>query len=148
MRTELKAVALVVGVCSSVLAGCNRETTAEDVCHALEKEKIAESCEEGAVPNFIVPRYKSQWTFKMAALSETTDPVFGKLPKPSGGVIQFESLDDRDVAVRRLAGANSVLPILPFVHKLEKPPMLVVMPKHDDSLVSKGLLERLYGYDK
>lgn len=146
MRRDLTAVVLSVGLCG--VLGCNREPTAESVCHALEKEKIAEACQEGPVPNFIVPRYKSQWTFKMAALSETTDPVLGKLPKPSGGILQFESVDDRDVAVRRLAGANSVLPIFPFTHRLEKPPMLVVMPKHEESLTSKSTLERLFGYDK
>lgn len=148
MFRDFQAVVLIAGVCGSVLMGCNREPTAEAVCHALEREKIAEACQAGPVPNFIVPRYKSQWTFDLAALPERTDPVLGKMPKPSGGILQFESLEDRDVAVRRLAGANSVLPIYPFVHKLEKPPMIVVMPKHDDSLASKAVLERLYGYDK
>jgi len=143
MRRVIETVVVLVA-----LAGCNREPTAEGVCRSLEQEKIAEECADGPAPTFSVPRYKSQWTFKMAELSETTDPILGKMPKPSGVVIQFESVDDRDVAVRRLAGANSVLPVLPFVHKLDKPPMLVLMPRHDESLRSKGVLERLYGYSK
>jgi hypothetical protein len=146
MHRVIQEMSVLVAVLVAV--GCNRGPTAEGVCRSLEQEKIAEACVEGPTPTFDVPRYTSQWTFKMAELSETTDPVLGKLPKPSGGVIQFESLEDRDVAARRLAGANSVLPVLPFVHKLEKPPMLVVMPKHEGALRSSGVLERLYGYNK
>jgi hypothetical protein len=73
--------------------------------------------------------------FRIAAAEERPDPVLGKLPRPSGVIVQFESIPDRDEGVDYVNGANSVLPVFPFVHRLEKPPMLVLMPGHEDSPV-------------
>jgi hypothetical protein len=133
---------------TALIASCSRSPTAESICHQLEKEQIAEACREGAPPNFSVPRHGAQWTFMLAEGKETVDPILGKIPKPSGGIIEFESVADRDVAVEYVNGQNKVLPFFPFVHRLEKPPMLVLMPKHETSARTKGLLERLYGYDR
>lgn len=144
MYSISRAVAIVL--LGGLVASCKRQPTPESICQTLQREKIAEDCKEGPVPVFDVPRHGAQWTFRMAELKESVDPVLGKMPKPSGGIIQFDSIDDRDVAVQRLNGANSVLPVLPFIHKLENPPMVVVMPKHDGALRSQGVLERLYGY--
>lgn len=137
---------LIASVALGHLSGCNRQRTSEVVCRALEQEKIAEGCKEGAHPLFAVPRHGSQWTFAVAGTKETFDPILGKGPKPSGVIIEFASARDRDVAVDYLNGMNSALPVLPFVHKLAKPWMLVLLPKHDESLRTQSTLERLYGY--
>ena len=139
---------MAVALLGASLIACNRQPTPEAICRSLEQEKIAEGCKEGADPSFTVPRHGSQWTFMMAELSERVDPVFGKAPKPSGVIIQFESLKDRDVAVEYANGMNAVLPFFPFIHKLENPPMLVLMPQHEGSLRSRGVLDRLYGYSR
>src|SRR6478609_584259 len=139
---------MAMALLGASLSACNRQPTPEAICRSLEQEKIAEGCKEGADPLFTVARHGSQWTFMMAELSERVDPVLGKVPKPSGVIVQFESLKDRDVAIEYANGMNSVLPVLPFMHKLETPPMLVLMPKDDGSLRSRGVLDRLYGYSR
>lgn len=123
--------------------------TSETICRDLEREGIAEKCEPiDAAPLFTVPRKKSQWMFLVAAEKERSDPILGTLPKPEGYILQFESLEDLEVALERLKGARSALPILPIEHRIEKPPTLILFPAHENALVTRATLERLYGYSK